>query len=88
MKKVFLSVLLAATTVLLSTQVIANPVERVLAHGKDGDKFYYQISCTNGTRGSVVVQDKDKKICAQAFRGKRVCNAAWSVERAAKHACS
>jgi hypothetical protein len=79
--------MLSATTALLSTQAFADPVKRVLPQGKDGDYYYYQVLCTNGTEGSVVVQEKENNVCAQALGGARVCNAAWNVQRAAEHAC-
>jgi len=83
----FLGAMLGATTALLSIHAFANPVKHVLPYGKDGPYYYYQVKCTNGTQASVVVRDKDKKVCAQAFGRERVCIAGWSVQRAAKHAC-
>lgn len=88
MRKTFLAAMLSAAAALLSTQASADPVKRVLPQGKDGDYYYYQVKCSNGTEGSVVVQDKENNVCAQAFGGERVCNAAWNVQRAAEHACS
>ena len=87
MRTIFLAVMLSAVTALLSTQAFADPVKRVLPQGKDGDYYYYQVKCKNGTEGSVVVQDKEKNVCAQAFGGERICNAGWNVQRAAEHAC-
>jgi len=91
MRKIFLAMLLGATAALLSTQALAqsaaDPVKRVLPQGKDGDYTYYQIQCTNGTEGSVVVQDKEKNVCAQAFGGERTCDAGWNVQMAAERAC-
>jgi hypothetical protein len=87
MRKIFLTAMLGATTALLSTQAFADPVKRVLPQGKDGDDYYYQVQCKNGTEGSVVVQDKEKTVCAQAFGGERICNTSWNVQRAAEHAC-
>lgn len=87
MRKTFLTLTLCASASLLSTQAVADPVKRVLPQGQDGDDYYYQVQCTNGTEGSVVVQDKERNICAQAQGGERVCNAGWNVQRAAEHAC-
>ena len=87
MRKIFLAAMLSATAALLSTQAFADPVKRVLPQGQDGDYYYYQVQCKNGTEGSVVVQDKENNVCAQAFGGKKVCNAAWNVQRAAEAAC-
>jgi hypothetical protein len=87
MRKIFLAALLGATAALLSTQALADPVKRVLPHGQDGDKYYYEVRCSNGTVATVVVQDKEKNVCAQAFGGDRICNASWNVQRAAEHAC-
>lgn len=87
MRTPFLAAILSASTVLLSTQAFADPVKRVLPQGKDGDYYYYQVLCTNGTEGSVVVQEKENNVCAQALGGKRVCDAGWNVQRAAEHAC-
>ena len=87
MTRILLAAMLSATTALLSTQVLANPVKRVLPHGKDGDNYYYQVRCANGTLGSVVVQGADNTVCAQALVGERVCKSGWSVQRAAEHAC-
>ncbi len=91
MRKIFLAAMLSAAAALLSTQAFAqastDPVKRVLPQGKDGDYTYYQIECTNGTEGSVVVQDKEKNVCAQAFGGERTCDAGWNVQMAAERAC-
>ena len=87
MRKTFLTAMLSAAAMLLSTQAIADPVKRVVPHGQDGDYYYYQVKCENGTEGSVVVQDKERNVCAQAEGGKRVCDSGWNVQRAAEHAC-
>jgi hypothetical protein len=79
--------MLSATAALLSTQALADPVKRILPQGKDGDEYYYQVTCMNGTIGSVVVQDKEKTVCAQGLGGKQVCNANWTVQKAAEQAC-
>ena len=87
MRTIFLAAMLGAATALLSTQALADPVTRILPQGQDGDYYYYQVKCKNGTEGSVVVQDKEKNVCAQALGGNRVCNAGWNVQKAAEHAC-
>jgi hypothetical protein len=87
MRKIFLIAMLSATAALLSTQAIADPVKRILPQGKDGDYYYYQVQCSNGSQGSVVIQDKENNVCAQGMGGKRVCNARWSVQKAAEQAC-
>ena len=87
MRKIFLAAMLGAAAALLSTQALADPVKRILPGGQDGDYYYYQVKCKNGTEGSVIVQDKEKNVCAQAFGGQRVCNAGWNVQKAAEHAC-
>jgi hypothetical protein len=87
MRKIFLIAMLSATTALLSTQAIADPVKRVTPQGKDGDNYYYQVQCTNGTVGSVVVQDKEKNVCAQGLGSQQVCNGSWTVQKAAEQAC-
>jgi hypothetical protein len=87
MRKLFLVAMLSATAALLSTQAIADPVKRVVPHGQDGDKYYYEVRCTNGSVGSVVVVDKDNSVCAQALGHEQVCNSAWNVQKAAEQAC-
>ena len=87
MRKIFLAAMLGTATALLSTHALADPVERVMPGGKDGDYYYYQVKCKNGTSGSVIVQEKEKNVCAQAFGGERICNAGWNVQKAAEHAC-
>ncbi len=87
MRTIFLAVMFSAATALLSTQAIADPVTRVLPQGQDGDDHYYQVKCKNGTEGTVVVQGKEKNVCAQAFGGERICNAGWNVQKAAEQAC-
>ena len=87
MRTIFLAAMFSAATALLSAQAIADPVTRVLPQGQDGDNYYYQVKCKNGTEGTVVVQDKEKNVCAQALGGNRVCNAGWNVQKAAEHAC-
>jgi hypothetical protein len=79
--------MVSAAAIVLSTQAMADPVKRVVPHGQDGDYYYYQVKCENGTEGSVIVQDKERNICAQAQGGERICNAGWNVQRAAEHAC-
>ena len=79
--------MMTAAATLLAAPASADPVKRVLPQGKDGDYYYYQVQCKNGTEGSVVVQDKEKSVCAQALGGERVCSASWNVQRAAEHAC-
>ncbi len=87
MRKTFLTAMVSAAAIVLSTQAMADPVKRVVPHGQDGDYYYYQVKCENGTEGSVIVQDKERNICAQAQGGERICNAGWNVQRAAEHAC-
>ena len=87
MRNLFLAVTLSAATALVSAPAFANPVKRVLPQGKDGDYYYYQVQCTNGTQGSVVVQDKENNVCAQAAGRDQVCNSGWNVQRAAEQAC-
>jgi len=91
MRKIFLAAILSATAALFSAQALAqtatDPVKRILPQGKDGDNYYYQVQCANGTEGSVVVQDKEKNVCAQAFGGERACSAGWNVQVAARRAC-
>jgi hypothetical protein len=87
MRKIFLAAILSAASALLSTQAFADPVKRVLPQGQDGDNYYYQVQCKDGTEGTVVVQDKENNVCAQAFGGERICNSGWNVQRAAEHAC-
>ena len=87
MRKLFLTVAFGATVALVSTPAFANPVKRVLPQGKDGDFYYYQVQCNNGTMGTVVVQDSQNNVCAQAAGRDEVCNAGWNVQRAAEQAC-
>jgi hypothetical protein len=87
MRKTFLTAVLSAAAFVFSAQAFADPVERIVPHGKDGDYYYYQVKCTNGSEGSIVVQDKEKNVCAQAMGGQRICNATWTVQRAAEQAC-
>jgi hypothetical protein len=87
MRKIFLAAMLSAAAALLSTQAMADPVKRVLSQGKDGDSTYYQVQCQNGTEGTVVVEDRERTVCAQAEGGERICNSGWNVQRAAEHAC-
>lgn len=87
MRTLFLAAILSASAALVSSPAFADPVKRVLPQGKDGDYYYYQVKCKNGTEGSVVIQEKENNVCAQGLNGKRVCNAGWNVQRAAEHAC-
>ena len=87
MRKIILAAMVSAAAALLSTQAFADPVGRLLPPVKDGDYSYYEVRCKNGTVGSVVVQEKENNVCAQAFGRDRVCNAGWNVQRAAEHAC-
>lgn len=87
MRKLFLTVAFSAMVALVSAPAFANPVKRVLPQGKDGDFHYYQVQCNNGTNGTVIVQDTENTVCAQAAGGERICNAGWNVQRAAEQAC-
>ncbi len=87
MRKILIAAMFGAAAALLSTQAFADPVERLVPQGQDGDYVYYQVKCKNGTEGSVVVQEKEKNVCAQAFGGNRICNAGWNVQKAAERAC-
>jgi hypothetical protein len=87
MRRLFLAAILSASAALISAPASADPVKRVLPQGKDGDYYYYQVECTDGTQGTVVIQDKEDNVCAQASGGQRVCNASWTVPRAAEQAC-
>jgi hypothetical protein len=87
MRTIFLAAMLSAVAATLSAQSFPNSVKRIVPHGQDGDNYYYQVKCTNGTQGSVIVQDKERNICAQAFAGERICNGAWNVQEAAEQAC-
>ena len=87
MRNLFLAVTLSAAAALVSAPAIANPVKRVLPQGKDGDYYYYQVQCANGTQGSVVVQEKENNVCAQAAGRDQECNSGWNVQRAAEQAC-
>ena len=86
MRTIFLAAMFCSAAC-CTFQAIAGPVTRVLPQGQDGDYFYYQVKCKNGTEGTVVVQDKEKNVCAQAFGGKQICNARWNVQQAAEQAC-
>lgn len=86
MRKLFLATALAAAAA-LSAQASAGPVKRVVPQGKDGDDVFYQVVCTNKTEGSVIIRDKEKTVCAQPLGGELVCNAGWSIQRAAEKAC-
>ena len=87
MRKTFLIAMMSAASAVFCAQASAGPVERILPQGKDGDFYYYQVKCGNQTEGSVVVHDKENKVCAQAFGGKPECNSSWTVQRAAEQAC-
>ena len=87
MRKLFLIAILSAAAALASTQSFADPVKRIIPQGKDGDFYYYQVKCQNQTEGTVIIQDKENNVCAQAFGGKRVCSAGWTVQKAAEQAC-
>lgn len=87
MRRTFLIAMMSAATVLLCSQASAGPVKRIQPQGKDGDYYYYQVKCGNDTTASVIVHDKENKICVQAFGGEPQCNSAWTVQRAAEQAC-
>lgn len=80
--------ILGAATALAAAHALAGPVKRVVPKGKDGDNLYYQVMCQDGTKGSVIVQGKENTVCAQALGGELVCDAGWSIQRAAEHACN
>jgi len=87
-RNAFLATILVAAAALAAAHAFAGPVKRVLPKGKDGDNLYYQVMCEDGTKGNVIVRGGEKTICAQALGGELVCDAGWSIQRAAEHACN
>jgi hypothetical protein len=87
MRKLFLIATLSAAAALFSTQSSAGEVKRIIPQGKDGDDHYYVVKCQNDSEGSVIIRDKEGKICAQALGGKEICNAGWTIQQAATKAC-
>jgi hypothetical protein len=64
----------------------AASVGRIHAVGEDG-KSYYEVTCSDGTRLSVVAEDAPRNVCIYANHLGRSCRTDWSVENAAVYAC-
>lgn len=64
----------------------AATVGRIHSVGQDG-KSYYEVTCSDGNRLSVVVDDTPRNVCIYADHLGRSCRTDWSVENAAAYAC-
>ena len=74
---------LAATAV-----YAADGVKRILDRGRDGDTYYYEVMCVDGSRGSVLVVDGEPpRTCAVGSTLVETCDAAWTLREAASRVC-
>ena len=80
------TLLLAALGLVPLAAGAAEPVS-IGNHGADGDKTYYEVTCSNNTRGSVIEQHEPKQLCAYPANADEVCKAAWTLKDAASYAC-
>lgn len=85
-KALRIAMILASMTVFLHP-VDATSVRGVMEFGQDGEATYYQIRCSDNTRGSVVVHLKEPKICAQPLHRPEQCRTNWSLQEASAFAC-
>ena len=78
-----------ATALVLGTSASAQDgaVKRIIPGGQDGDRTYYNVSCWNDVRVSVIVEQAKARVCAQPRRGQPRCQKDWPIEQAAAHAC-
>ena len=66
----------------------ADGVKRILDRGRDGDTYYYEVMCDDGSRGSVlVVDDEPPRTCAISGTLVETCDTDWTLREAAGRIC-
>ncbi len=65
----------------------AADVVTITDYGADGDNTYYQVTCSDNTRASVVIVPAPRKVCAHPAAGAPQCRSSWTVREAAVKAC-
>ena len=74
-------ILAAATLAALCQTVLAADVVNIADYGEDGGNHHYQVACSDGRKGSVVVRAEPSEICARRRDGEPICLSNWSVKR-------
>jgi len=69
----------------------ASPVRRILVIGEDDEAgspaHFYRVDCKNRRKGSVVVYEEPRRVCATPQYDPEQCRSAWTLERAAAYTC-
>ena len=71
----------------LGGSVHAAKVLTISEYGDDGDGVYYQVTCADGAKGSVIVRHTPPEICAQPAYRDESCRVGWDLEQAAAYSC-
>ncbi len=82
-----LRIVLCATALSAAAAYAADGVTRILDRGRDGDIYYYEVLCEDGSRGSIQVSDAPPNTCAHSTTLAGLCNADWSLRDAARRIC-
>ena len=84
-----LRIALSAIALGAAAAYAADGVNRILDRGRDGDTYYYEVMCDNGSRGSILVVDSEPpKTCAQSGTLTQSCDANWTLREAAQRICN
>ena len=87
MKKLILNTLLFAALGLASLAVGAAKPVSIGNFGEDGDETYYEVTCSDNTRGTVIEKKDPAQVCAYPAEGQAKCSKHWTVKKAAEKAC-
>ena len=86
-KTLNIGLVFGAMSLLASSMTLAADVVAIGELGEDGDESYYQVTCSNNTRASVMVQKEPAQICAHPPVNGVTCKPKWTVSQAAAEAC-
>ena len=87
MNKLLTNTLLLAALAMASLAASAAEPVSIGNYGDDGGQTYYQVTCSNNTRGTVIEKQEPPQICAYPANADEVCKAAWTIKKAAAYAC-
>lgn len=72
----------------ISSNLQAQELLRVIDKGTDGDARYYLVVCPSGKRTAVSNFYQEGKICTTPVNDKNeICRKDWNVDNAARAAC-
>ena len=87
MKKLWLNTVFFAALGMLSLAAGAAKPVSIGNFGEDGEETYYEVTCSDNSRGTVIEKKDPEQVCAYPAEGQARCNKFWTVKVAAEHAC-